>query len=222
MVHHFNKIGNFFLVVSNQELTLIDTGARDKIENIRRKFDQAGCSLDQLKRIVPTHCHFDHIGSLAVLKRATGVQVLAHEAEVSFITREARFPRPRGPAWLLHQLTESFFRPERCDVDEALKHGDVIAGTGLTVIHTPGHTPGSICLYHNETRSLFTGDSFVNMGGKVRGPFKPACSDIKQARRSLARLAELDVETIYFAHGRTIREGANEIIHSLAESFKKE
>lgn len=216
-VFGFRRIGNFFLVVHEQQLTLVDTGAKDKVENIRRKFQQAGQNLDRLTRIVATHCHFDHVGSMAALRRATGARVLAHEAEAPIITREARLPRPRGgPAWLLHVLTEPIFRPERCEVDGTLKHGDIIGDTGLTVIHTPGHTPGSICLYHAGARALFTGDAFVHMGGRVSGPVGPFSSDIGRARRSLALLAELDVETIYFAHGETIREGANETIRSLA------
>ena len=220
-VHRLNsmKIANFFLLVSDRELTLIDTGNKDKIENIRSKFDHTGHSLDQLKRIIPTHCHPDHIGSMAALKKVTGAQVLAHEAEVPFITHEGRLPKARGPAWLLHSLTEPVFRAERCHVDRILKHGDSIEGTGLTVIHTPGHSPGSICLYHSGTRALFTGDALINMFGKVRGPIPAFCWNSQLARRSLAALMDLDVETVYFAHGETVRKGANERIRSLAEVF---
>ena len=221
-VHGFRRIGNFFLVVHERELTLIDTGAKDKVENIRRKFQRADQDLDRLTRIVATHCHFDHVGSMAALRRATGAQVLAHEAEAPIITREARLPRPRGgPAWILHTLTEPIFRPERCEVDGTLKHGDTVGESGLTVIHTPGHTPGSICLYHREMKLLFTGDAFVHMGGRVSGPVAAFSSDSGQARRSLALLAELDVETIYFAHGGTIREGANETIRALVGAYNR-
>jgi len=94
-------------------------------------------------------------------------------------------------------------------------------GTGRTVIHTPGHSPGSICLYHREARALFTGDALINMFGKLRGPFPPFGWETRRARRSLARLVELDVETIYLAHGQTIREGANERIRSLVEVMNK-
>ncbi len=60
-VHSFNKMANFFLVVNDKVLTLIDTGSKDKIENIRRKFDQTGRRLENLKQAVPIHCHFDHV-----------------------------------------------------------------------------------------------------------------------------------------------------------------
>jgi len=217
------KIANLFLLVDKGGLTLIDTGNKDELENIRRMVGEAGHSLDQLKRIIITHCHNDHVGSLAALRQATAAQVLAHEAEAPFITQEVRLPTPRSGvlAWLLHTFVEPMFRPEPCSVDQTLKHGDAIEGTGLNVIHVPGHSPGSICLYHSETRTLFTGDALINMFGKLRGPIKPFCSDVQEAHRSLAKLAELDVETIYFSHGEPIREGANEQIRSLAEKLNK-
>jgi glyoxylase-like metal-dependent hydrolase (beta-lactamase superfamily II) len=222
-VHRFTSMGiaNFFLLVNGGELTLIDTGNKDRIANIRSKFERTGHSLDQLKRIIPTHCHPDHIGSMAALKQVTGAQVLAHEAETPYISHEAVLPRARGPARLLHSLTEPIFRAEPCQVDRTLKHGDSIEGTGLTVIHMPGHSPGSVCLYHSANRALFTGDALVNMFGKVRGPVAAFCWDIQLAHRSLARLMELDVETLYFAHGKTIRGDANGEIRSLVELFNK-
>ena len=217
------KIANIFLLANNGELTLIDTGNNGELENIRGMVDDAGHGLDQLKRIIITHCHTDHVGSLAALRQVTSAQVLAPENEAPFITQEAPLPSPRSGvlARLLHTFVEPLSRPEPCSVDQTLKHGDVIEGTGLTVIHTPGHSPGSICLYHSEARALFTGDALINMFGKMRGPIKPFCWDVQEAHRSLVKLAELDVQTIYFSHGETIQEGANEKIRSLAETLNK-
>ena len=86
----------------------------------------------------------------------------------------------------------------------------------------PVHSPGSICLYHREARALFTGDALINMFGKLRGPFPPFWWDTQQARQSLSRLKELDVEALYFSHGETIREGANEKIRSPVQFLNKE
>ena len=217
------KIANLYLLVNSGDLTLIDTGNKEELENIRGLLDQAGYSLDQLNRVILTHCHMDHTGSLAALRQATAAPVLAHEAEAPFISQESRIPTPRSGilALLLHTFMEPRSRPEPCSVDQTLKHGDTIEGAGLTVVHVPGHSPGSICLYHSEARALFTGDAIINMFGKVRGPVKPFCSDVREAHRSLARLAELDVETIYFSHGETVREGANEKIRSVVEALNK-
>ena len=89
-----------------------------------------------------------------------------------------------------------------------LADNDSIEGTGLRVIHTPGHTPGSICLYHAGARALFTGDCINNLGGRLRGPVPYFSSDIDSARDSARKLFELDIKTIYFAHG-DIMEGVS-------------
>jgi glyoxylase-like metal-dependent hydrolase (beta-lactamase superfamily II) len=213
------KITSFFLLVNDGELTLIDTGNKDKIENIRSQFGRTGHSLDQLKRIIVTHCHPDHIGSLARLKQATGAEVLAHEDDAPVITHASRLPRPRrmGVGWVLHAVTSPLAQPERCQVDRTLKDGESIEGTGLTVIHVPGHSPGSICLYDPATRVLFSGDALVNWLGRMRGPIPAFSWDIQRAHRSLAKLLALDVQTIYFAHGEPIVGGGKEKIRSLVD-----
>ncbi len=214
-----NKYSNFFLVGGGDGLTLIDTGGSDRLERLRSKFVQGGFNLDDLDRIVVTHSHSDHNGNLARLRETTGAKVFAHEAEQPFITGSAQIPRPRSVPRVLFHLAEPLFRARPCAVDVALQDGDVIAGPGLVVIHVPGHSPGSICLYHQQTRSLFAGDALVNRHGAMAGPISYYSSDHEQACKSVGRLAELDVETIYFGHGATIKSGAGDALKSLAASF---
>ena len=179
---------------------------------------QAGPDLDlqALRRIVVTHSHYDHVGSLLALKQAVAAQVLAHRDEVPFLTQAKRIPRPAGVPGVLFWLSEPLFRAPAIAVDQVLLDGSMIEGTGLQVVHTPGHTPGHICLYHAGRKALFTGDGLVNNQGKLSGPVPFFSSDIKQARASLTRLAELDIETFYFAHGETMRGISKEILRSLA------
>jgi glyoxylase-like metal-dependent hydrolase (beta-lactamase superfamily II) len=215
-VHVLNKMANFFVLEEGQGLTLIDTGNKDKLENLRRKFEQLGLDLQALRRIVVTHSHYDHVGSLLALKQAVAAQVLAHRDEVPFLTQAKRIPRPAGVPGFLFWLSEPLFRAPAIAVDQVLLDGSLIEGTGLQVVHTPGHTPGHICLYHAGRKALFTGDGLVNNQGKLSGPVPFFSSDIKQARASLTRLAELDIETFYFAHGETLRGISKEILRSLA------
>ncbi len=218
-IHLLNRMANFFLVVDNDELTLIDTGNKDKVENIRARFEKLGHDLGQLKRIVITHSHFDHTGSLAALKEATGALVMAHEAEASYINHESRMPRPGGIGGFLFHLFEPLFRAPPVKVDVTLRDGDHIEGTGLEVIHTPGHTPGSICLYHAGAKALFAGDSIINRNRKLQGPITFFSLDIRQARKSVEKLIDLDIETIYFAHGPTMKRVAKDTLRSLYKSF---
>jgi glyoxylase-like metal-dependent hydrolase (beta-lactamase superfamily II) len=88
---------------------------------------------------------------------------------------------------------------------------------GLHVVHTPGHTPGSICLYAPSLRLLFTGDVLQLRQGRLVGPHAVFSDDMAEARRSVARLAELDVDTICFAHYPPLRGGARKALRELAE-----
>jgi len=220
-VHVLNKMANFFVLKEAEGATLIDTGGKDRLENLERKFAALGLDLARLRRIVITHAHYDHTGSLAALRQAGSAKVLAHEQEVPFLTRTRRLPRPAGLAGFLFHVAEPIFRSPPLPVDQALRDGEVIAGAGLKVIHTPGHTPGHICLYHAGLRALFTGDALVSREGKLEGPVPFFSADISQARRSLQRLLELELETIYFAHGETLREGGGKALKELAAALSE-
>ena len=184
------------------------------------QFAQRGLDLKQLRRIVITHSHLDHTGSLAALKQASGARVLAHEQEVPFLAQTRRLPRPAGLGGFFFHLVQPLFRSPPAQVDQALRDGEVISGAGLRVLHTPGHTPGHICLYHAGLRALFTGDALVNREGKIAGPVPFFSADIGQARASLRRLLNLEVETIYFAHGETVTGASPATIAALLSAGK--
>lgn len=205
-VHRFNKFANFFLVFEDKQLTLIDTGSKIPVLELHDKFERAGYDLQQLDRIIITHSHYDHAGNAAILKKEAQAIVMAHEAEIPYLTHQERIPRPRGPGgWLFH-ATEPYFRAPPVEVDVVLRDGDTIEGTGFSVIHTPGHTPGSICLYHEKIKVLFTGDCILNPNDRLRGPISFFSSNIGRARKSVERLFDLSLRTIYFAHGKTMRD----------------
>src|SRR4029077_21222577 len=88
---------------------------------------------------------------------------------------------------------------------------------GLEVVHTPGHTPGSICLYAARHKLLFTGDALQVVRGRVTYASAFFSADLAMARASVARLAALDVETIAFAHYPPWRNGSNAVLRELAD-----
>jgi glyoxylase-like metal-dependent hydrolase (beta-lactamase superfamily II) len=87
---------------------------------------------------------------------------------------------------------------------------------GLEVIHTPGHTPGSVCLYARGPRILFTGDVIQVRRGRLAFASPIFSHDHAQARASVRRLTEFDVDIIAFSHYRPMREGASEALAALA------
>jgi glyoxylase-like metal-dependent hydrolase (beta-lactamase superfamily II) len=98
-----------------------------------------------------------------------------------------------------------------------IEDGDVLPILGgLEVVHTPGHTPGSVCLYGRRDRILFVGDTLQRRFGTVTFASTLYSDDIGTARRSVQRLALLDVDTVVFSHFPPLTEGASETLAALA------
>lgn len=212
-VHMIRMIGsNSFLIVED-ELTLVDAGHRGSIRLLRLQLARIGRELREITRIVCTHGHPDHIGGVHEIARATGARVHMHPADESRLRmpfREVFSGRP-APGAIIAYLT----RPPQQVVP--VEDGDVLpAMGGLRVVHTPGHTPGSICLYSATRRLVIVGDILQRRHDEVTFPNHLFSDDMGLARRSIARVAELDVDTILFSHFPALHEGAREALRRLA------
>jgi glyoxylase-like metal-dependent hydrolase (beta-lactamase superfamily II) len=201
--------------------TLVDGGLPGQIDAIASALAEAGLRVSELKRIILTHQDIDHVGSLYDLVQASDAQVFAHEVEVPYIdgTLQPRFARPE----ILAQHPELRAVAERFQptpVDQPLQDGVLLdlAG-GVRVIFSPGHTPGHICLYHQRTRTLLTGDALTANDGQLAGPNQGATPDMPTASQSVRKLAELDVQTIVCYHGGVVRENANEQLRRVAQEL---
>lgn len=219
-VHKFFCVGNFFVLENeNGQACMIDTGFILPLSYLKSALSKKGIALENIRHIILTHSHIDHAGNLTVLKKLTNAIVMAHEEEVPFVQHEKRFPKPKGATAIPFYFCEPYLRPAKCDVDIELKDGDSIAEHHLKVIHTPGHTPGSICLYHEPTKSLFTGDTILNHLGILQSASAVFSCDVEQAKRSIEKLVELEVNTIYFSHGRTLKNIPKNFLKNFLEKL---
>jgi glyoxylase-like metal-dependent hydrolase (beta-lactamase superfamily II) len=147
---------------------------------------------DAIDTIVLTHCHFDHTAHIKEIAHMCKAKVAIHRIDAPGLLDEMRCLSMHFGA-----------RAPGIVPDIMLAEGDRI-GT-LRVLHTPGHTPGSICLYAEDDRVLISGDTVFTDGGFGRYDFLGG-SRIDLAR-SLDRLSGLDVEGLYPGHGMPVDGG---------------
>jgi glyoxylase-like metal-dependent hydrolase (beta-lactamase superfamily II) len=198
-------------LVIEPELSLIDCGYAGSGPRIAKAITAEGRSVADLTRVVLTHGHPDHAGSARELAEG-GAAILIHPADGAALRTTWRdvLKRPtRGRVFAAMTPEPPAFEP--------IEDGDVLPMLGgLRVVHTPGHTPGSVCLYGARDRVLFVGDALQRRFGRVSFASGLYSDDHAAARRSVKRLAELDVETVVFSHFAALREGAAEVLADLA------
>lgn len=213
-VHAVRMLASYAFLVAEERLTLIDAGLPGSRRRLDAYLASIGRSMEELDRILCTHRHPDHIGGVRELVSASGAEVLMHPADTAALRvtfREAVASRSPGP--LVAYLTRG---PEDA--------GPIVDGQmlpelgGLQVIHTPGHTSGSVCFWAPAHRLLFTGDVLQVTRGRLAFASLVFSDDHPQAQASVARLAELDVRTIAFSHYPPWRDRTAEALRALART----
>ena len=201
---------NVYLVDEGEGVTAIDAGLVGSSPGIVRAMAALRRTPQDLVRAVITHGHPDHAGGAPELA-ALGAEVLIHEADAAAIRvdlRDAIRNPSRGA--ILQAMTP---------VPDAFAHiadGDVLPVLGgLHVIHTPGHTSGSVCLWAPRDGLLFVGDALQFRFGRLSHASTVFSADHAQARRSMERLQGLDIGVIVFGHYPPMRVGARKALVAL-------
>lgn len=161
---------------------LVDSGTGMDKNYLHEKINESGFNPEEIAMIVNTHCHYDHTGGNYLFPNA---KIAIHEKDAEYIENTD------------DSVTASFLfgkSIERHDVDLKLKEGDKIAN--FEVLHTPGHTPGGICLYDGEI--LISGDTVFSEGGFGRLDIGGNSEDMGN---SLNRLQKLDAKYLLPGHG---------------------
>jgi glyoxylase-like metal-dependent hydrolase (beta-lactamase superfamily II) len=203
---------NTFLIEGDDGLALIDAGFPGKESAVFEAIRGLGRSPDQLKHLVFTHAHPDHIGSAAAIVRETGARTYMHPLDIPIAESGGPFrPMTPAPGLLGRVLCSLFFHPdERLDpvaIDQPLTPGETlpIAG-GFEVIHVPGHCAGQVALLWRPGRMLFAADVCTNIMG-LRDPV--GFENLEDGRVSQRKLASLSFDAAGFGHGKPIVRDAS-------------
>jgi glyoxylase-like metal-dependent hydrolase (beta-lactamase superfamily II) len=206
-IHQVDGInGNVYIIV-RKGLVVMDTGIPGSGKKILSYIrDTLHREPSAITTIVITHFHTDHIGGVKALKAAApGLKTAIHEADAGYVAGTIPLPRYPGARGLVvglfSRLMPSVFQP-----DIILRDGDRI--DGLTCLHLPGHTPGSIGLLDEESKTLFGGDLLRWDGTTLfEGP-RGFTMDVEESWKSIRKIAVLEFETLLIGHGKPLRPDA--------------
>lgn len=193
------------IIHDDNNLIIVDTGYPLQINLIKEAIEQCGYHLEDIDKIIFTHQDIDHIGcAKELIKISPQIEVMAHEKESPYI--DGRLT-PIKLANLdtsnpFYNQLKAGFDNRRIKIDRELKDGDFfsICG-GIEIIHTPGHTPGHICIYIHDDKVLITGDAVNLDNGKLTGANPQYTDNMMQANESIKKLYNYHVETVLTYHG---------------------
>jgi glyoxylase-like metal-dependent hydrolase (beta-lactamase superfamily II) len=200
-----------YLHHSPEGLAVIDPGYTGSFRAVLRFMEKQG--LGAIDWVILTHHHIDHAGTALALCQATGARLAVHAADAPYL--QPRRPKERMTLWgLVDRLPPGLARFVVTCAGQAarlLEDGETIAG--LTVVHGPGHTPGSIGLHSESESALFLGDILNNERG-IRTPPWNVNHSHQRAMRAPLRLEPLRYERAYFGHGPAILSGADQRVRA--------
>jgi glyoxylase-like metal-dependent hydrolase (beta-lactamase superfamily II) len=217
-VHHTNAGAGVFIIVRD-DVTIIDAGVPGKTDQVLTGLRELGRRATDVKRILVTHYHQDHVGGLTALADATGAEVYVPRNEAGLI-RDGGTPPPvgkRGVVGAILYRMVSFDEQPGHPVHHEVSGGDEIdAAGGVRVIDTPGHSVGHVVYLLPNDGVVFVGDAAANL--TVLGVM-PINEDFPAAEKSFRTLAELDFEVAGMAHGRQITGNASERFRKAARRY---
>ena len=214
---------NAYLIAERDAVTIVDAGAPGYWDALPGELAAMGRTLDDVRAVVLTHAHSDHIGFAERIRRERGVPIRVHVDDVP-LTKQPQTPKFQGSVsiaaalrFALFGLTHGMLRqPPPILVVGEFADGDMLDVPGHPrVIHVPGHSPGSAALHVPSYDTIFVGDAFVTLdvlGGATGPRLSPFNADRGRAFQSLARLDGIDARLVLPGHGAPWRDGIRDAL----------
>jgi glyoxylase-like metal-dependent hydrolase (beta-lactamase superfamily II) len=227
---------NCFVVEADDGVTLVDAGYRGTWAYVEECLSAIKRSVADVRGLLITHGHFDHLGFAALVRRRWGIPVWAHPADLPICRHPYSYqperPRllyplayPRALPVLAAMVAAGALAVPGTEPDRSLVPDQVVPVPGdPLVIHTPGHTDGSCVFYLADRRTLITGDTLVTLDPYTgrRGPrivARAATHDGAQAFRSVDKLRALAVDHVLPGHGDLWHDGIDAAVEAARVAF---
>jgi glyoxylase-like metal-dependent hydrolase (beta-lactamase superfamily II) len=220
-------LANAYLVDDGGAVTIVDTGAPGYWNVLPAELAAMGRSLDEVRAVVLTHAHTDHIGFAERIRRERGVPVSVHELDLA-LTRKPAYPKWNGslsavPAlrFFLFALGHGMARvPPILEVSTFVDGATLDVPGSPRVIHVPGHSEGMCALHFAARDAIFVGDAFVTLdvlGGGTGPRISPFNADVHRAYESLSRLDRVDAGLVLPGHGEAWTGGLSEALRQVRQ-----
>ncbi len=183
-------------VIKDEPTVLIDPGLGNYLELRLKEMQDDGIDPKDIDVIAITHLHPDHCGATAALKEISGAKVALHPLQVDYLDIMAEESRKFLGVGIAKKFSADFVLEERLR----------LGSTELEILHTPGHSPGSICFYSVDKKMVICGDLVFEQGvGRTDLPF----GDTDELRNSIETISALDTELLLPGHGAIIEGESN-------------
>ena len=209
------------LLLLDDQITIVDAGWRGTGRGVLQSLERLGRRPSDVSNILITHHHTDHLGDAAYLSERCSADVAVHRDEAPFVQGETAPPSPftnRVLGRLMSPLLASR-RPKPVKVDRRLGDGDYLGDGDVRIVHSPGHTPGSISVHLPARGLLMVGDALEHRHGRLGLPSSHFTANMEQAKHSIRKLAELDFDVLCFSHFPPIRKAAAPALRRFCESL---
>ena len=209
---------NSYLVEDAGSVVIVDAGAPSYWDELPAELAAMGRSLGDVRSVLLTHGHSDHIG-FAETAREAGIDIRVHELDAALARSEVPNPaRGLGPfrvmpllRFLVYSARHGAFRIPKIQHVSTFGDGAVLDVPGAPrVIHLPGHTPGSAALHFEGHDALFVGDALATYAvttGRTGPQVAPFTADPAQAIDSLRRIEHLEAPVVLPGHGPAWHQG---------------
>lgn len=216
------------LLLDNETIILVDTGFQGQLSKIQEVVENIGISFNKINMVILTHHDIDHIGSLKNIKSqlSDNIKTLAHVEEIPYIQGDKcpiKLAKLEENLNLLspemkeiYETLKAAFQSCKIKIDKTLTDEQELPFCGgITVIHTPGHTIGHICLYLKKSKVLIAGDMLsIEDGALVLSP-EHINYDNSMNMKSLEKLANLDIQSVICYNGGLYTNDVNKCIKEL-------